>query len=120
MICPLYAFCVSHLFLIYFRFTQPRLLFQTSSNYNIPELDYLYLNTSPEEWEHFMNSLGSSDRNKTSLSSSSSKSSQASAPPLSLVNNNWINIGKDLVFYSKLENLTSFDQYDWLITENSQ
>jgi hypothetical protein len=80
------------------RFLQTRLLFRKSLTYDIPQLESLYLNCSPEQWEAFMNTLAGHGTER--------------------INPNWVNIGKDLIFYSKDENVTNYDSYDWLITED--
>lgn len=80
------------------RFLQTRLLFQKNLHYNLPQLDSLYLNCPPDKWQKFVNSLAGN----------------SSGP----VNNNWVNVGKDLIFYSKEENHVNYEHYDWLVTEN--
>jgi hypothetical protein len=79
-------------------------MFKKHSDYQFNRLDYAFLNTLPDEWVEMMALLGSNGSNSNAAQ---------------LVNNNWVAVGQDLVYYSKHENLTSFDRFDWIITENA-
>jgi hypothetical protein len=95
-----------HVILVYLtiRFTQDRLLFKKHSEYQFNRLDYAFLNTLPDQWVEMMALLSGNHNNRDDPQ---------------LVNNNWVTVGQDLVYYSKHENLTSFNRFDWIITENA-